>query len=107
MLWVRIPRHEQSTVTQWPGAQAPGRPAMVGTPPRAGAEVIERITRGGAPSRARVAPPQGDAVEPAAPSPQGRRARRDRHSPVGRPGVAADQANAQTRKAWLCLVDES
>ena len=33
--------------------------------------------------------------EPAAPSPQGRRARRDRHSPVGRPGVAADQANCE------------
>jgi hypothetical protein len=51
--------------------------------------------------------PQGDAVEPAAPSPQGRRARRDRHSPVGRQGVAADGANARTRKAWLCFVDES
>src|SRR6266496_2489471 len=40
MLWVRIPRHEQSTVTQWPGAQAPGRPAMVGTPPRAGRRAV-------------------------------------------------------------------
>src|SRR6266498_685691 len=36
MLWVMIPRHEQSTVTHWPGAQAPGRPGMVGTPPPAG-----------------------------------------------------------------------
>jgi hypothetical protein len=26
---------------------------------------------------------------------------------VGRPGVAADQANAQTRRAWLCFIDES
>jgi hypothetical protein len=26
---------------------------------------------------------------------------------VGGPGVAADQANAQTRNAWLCFVDES
>ena len=26
---------------------------------------------------------------------------------MGRPGVAADRANAQTRKAWLCFVDES
>src|ERR671931_381134 len=40
MLWVRIPRHEQSTVTQWPGAQAPGRPAMVATPPRAGRRAV-------------------------------------------------------------------
>src|SRR6266536_2046724 len=63
--------------------------------------------RGGASSRARVAPPQGDAVEPAAPNPQGPRARRGRDCPVGRPGVAADRANAQTRKAWLCFVDES
>jgi hypothetical protein len=26
---------------------------------------------------------------------------------VGRPGVAADCANARTRRAWLCFVDES
>jgi transposase len=63
--------------------------------------------RGGAPSRARVAPPQGDAVEPATPGPQGRRARRGRDRPVGRPGVATDRANARTHSAWLCFVDES
>jgi hypothetical protein len=27
--------------------------------------------------------------------------------PVGRPGVAAACANARTRRAWLCFVDES
>src|SRR5512132_1569893 len=61
----------------------------------------------GAPSRARVAPAQGDAVEPAASGPQGRRARRGQDRPVGRPGVAADCANARTRRAWLCFIDES
>jgi transposase len=41
------------------------------------------------------------------PGPQGRRARRDRDRPVGRPGVATDCANARTRRAWLCFIDES
>jgi hypothetical protein len=39
--------------------------------------------------------------------PASRRARRGRDRPVGRPGVAADCANARTRRAWLCFVDES
>ena len=41
MLRVMIPRHEQSSChPQWPGAQAPGRPAMVGTPPRVGRRAV-------------------------------------------------------------------
>jgi hypothetical protein len=71
------------------------------------AEVIERTTGGGAPSRACVARPQGDGLEPAASGPQGRRAQRAGDRPVGCRGVAANCANAQTRRAWLCFVDES
>ena len=35
---------------------------------------------------------------------QGRGAQRGRDRPVGCRGVAADRANARTRRAWLCLL---